>query len=134
MRTAPFIRRVIILWAILSVPALTVFAQQKPDDVIRVSTDLVQTDFMVFDKQGNFIDGLKRDQLVFKVDGKPREISFFDRLIAGSRSEEAQLAAARGAATTGGPAPVPLDRGRTVLFFIDDLTRVACSSNSSSAR
>lgn len=121
MRIAPFIRRVIILWAILSVPASAAFAQQKPDDVVRVSTDLVQTDFMVFDKQGNFVDGLKRDQLVFKVDGKPREISFFDRLMAGSRSEEAQLAAARGAGTAGGPAPVPLDRGRTVLFFIDDL-------------
>jgi VWFA-related protein len=121
MTTSPFIRRVIILWAILNVSAFAAFAQQKPDDVVRVSTDLVQTDFMVFDKQGNFVDGLKRDQLVFKVDGKPREISFFDRLMAGSRSEEAQLAAARGATTTGGPAPVPLDRGRTVLFFIDDL-------------
>ena len=112
MKTAPFIRRVIILWAILSVPALAAFAQQKPDDVVKVSTELVQTDFMVFDKQGNFVDGLKCDQFVFKVDGKPREISFFDRLMAGSRSEEAQLAAARGAVTAGGPAPVPLDRGR----------------------
>jgi VWFA-related protein len=121
MTTAPFIRRVIILWAILTVAGFAAFAQQKPDDVVRVNTTLVQTDFMVFDKQGNFVDGLKRDQFVFKVDGKPREISFFDRLMAGSRSEEAQLAAARGAATPGGPAPVPLDRGRTVLFFIDDL-------------
>jgi VWFA-related protein len=76
---------------------------------------------MVFDKQGNFIDGLKRDQLVLKVEGKPREISFFDRIAAGSRNEEAQLAAARGGTVNGGPAPVPLDRGRTVLFFIDDL-------------
>jgi len=121
MTTAPFIRRVIILWAILTVAGSAAFAQQKPDDVVRVNTTLVQTDFMVFDKQGNFVDGLKRDQFVFKVDGKPREISFFDRLMAGSRSEEAQIAAARGAATPGGPAPVPLDRGRTVFFFVDDL-------------
>ena len=120
MRTAPFIRRV-ITFLIISVPTLTALAQQKPDDVVRVSTELVQTDFMVFDKQGNFVDGLKREQFVFKVDGKPREVSFFDRLTAGSRSEEAQLAAARGDAVPGGPAPVPLDRGRTVLFFIDDL-------------
>lgn len=120
MRTAPLIRRVIIS-LIISVPTLTALAQQKPDDVVKVSTELVQTDFMVFDKQGNFVDNLKRDQFVFKVDGKPREISFFDRLAAGSRSEEAQLAAARGASTPGGPAPVPLDRGRTVLFFVDDL-------------
>ncbi len=28
--------------------------QQQPDDVIRVKTELVQTDVMVFDKQGSF--------------------------------------------------------------------------------
>jgi len=120
MRKAPLIRRVIILWAIISVPAAAAFAQQKPDDVVRVNTELVQTDFMVFDKQGNFVDSLKRDQFAFKVEGKPREVLFFDRIAAGSRSEEAQLAAARGA-NAPGSAPVPMDRGRTVLFFIDDL-------------
>src|SRR5262245_8177523 len=120
MTLAPFIRRVITV-LIISVPTLTALAQQKPDDVVSVNTNLVQTDFMVFDKQGNFVDGLKRDQFVFKVDGKPREVSFFDRIAAGSRSEEAQLAAARGASVPGGPAPVPLDRGRTVIFFVDDL-------------
>jgi VWFA-related protein len=118
MRTARLIHVVILL--IISVPTLTALAQQKPDEVVTVNTSLVQTDFTVFDKQGNFVDGLKRDQFVFKVDGKPREVSFFDRLAAGSRSEEAQLAAARGASVPGGPAPVPLDRGRTVIFFIDD--------------
>src|SRR6266550_3633430 len=107
MRTVPLIQRVIILWTILSVPALAGFAQQKPDEVVRVSTDLVQSDFMVFDKQGNFVDGLKRDQFVLKVEGKPRPISFFDRIAAGSRNEEAQLAAARGNPTnTGVKAPV----------------------------
>src|SRR5215471_11390363 len=115
MRTAPFVRRVII-FLIVSVPTLTALAQQKPDEVVTVNTSLVQTDFMVFDKQGNFVDALKREQFVFKVEGKPREISFFDRITAGSRSEEAQLAAARGAVIPGGPAPVPLDRGRTILF------------------
>lgn len=121
METGVFIQRMIVLLLVGSVTALTAFAQEKPDDVIKISTELVQSDFMVFDKQGNFVDGLKRDQLVFKVEGKPREISFFDRIVAGSRSEEAQLAAARGTTTPGAHAPVPLDRGRTVLFFIDDL-------------
>src|SRR5690349_24330950 len=121
MKKSAFSRCVMALLAACSVPALIAFAQQqKPDDVVRVTTDLVQTDFMVFDKQGNFVDGLKRDQFLFKVEGKPRDVSFFDRITAGSRSEEAQLAAARGAAIPGGPAPVPLDRGRTVIFFVDD--------------
>src|ERR1041385_3402739 len=101
METGAFIQRSIVLLLVGSLAALTTFAQQKPDEVIKVSTDLVQSDFMVFDKQGNFVDGLKRDQLVFKVEGKPREISFFDRIMAGSRSEEEQLAAAPGSPPSG---------------------------------
>src|SRR5207253_2564820 len=42
---------------------------------------------------------------------------------AGSRNEEAQLTAARGNSASGPPTGgvVPLDRGRTIFFFIDDL-------------
>ncbi len=115
--------RVLLLFAGCGVFGLPVHAQQptQNEDVVRVNTELVQTDFMVFDKQGNFIDNLKKDQLVLKIDGKPREITFFDRVTAGSRNEEAQLAAARGKTTTGPVTAVPLDRGRIVLFFVDDL-------------
>ncbi len=94
-------------------------SRQSPD-VVRVDTALVQTDVMVFDRQGGFVDGLKRDQFVLKIDGKPRDISFFERVAAGSRNEEAQLAAARG--NSGGKTgAMPLDRGRTIFFFVDDI-------------
>jgi VWFA-related protein len=103
-------------------------SQTPPDaqgeDVVRVSTDLVQTDVMVFDKQGHFIDNLKPEQFELRVDGKPQTISFFERVVAGSSDEEAQLAAARGGgsgARNSSGAVVPLDRGRTIFFFIDDL-------------
>lgn len=102
------------------------------DEVVRVNTDLVQTDVMVFDKQGNFIDGLKSNQFVLKIDGKPRELQFFDRISAGSRSEDAQLAAARGSsnpAAAGANRPIPLDRGRAVFFFIDDFHLSPTSMN-----
>src|SRR5262245_21705230 len=106
--------------------AATTMAQKpsgRSDDVVRVNTELVQTDFMVFDKQGNFVDGLKGNQFALKVEGKQREITFFDRIAAGSRSEEAQLAAARGNPRSNNlkSGPIPLDRGRTVMFFLDDL-------------
>src|SRR5437899_1914533 len=91
MRTARFVNSIVICIAVCGAAASLTDAQQKPDEVVRVNTDLVQTDFMVFDKQGKFVDGIKRDQLILKVEGKPREISFFDRIAAGSRSEEAQL-------------------------------------------
>ncbi|HEY0077286.1 MAG TPA: VWA domain-containing protein [Pyrinomonadaceae bacterium] len=103
---------------------------QQEEEVVRVSTELVQTDVMVFDKQGRFVDGLKPEQFELQVDGKPQSIAFFERITAGSFSEDAQLAAARGGRlraaterTTGGieSGVRPLDRGRTIIFFVDDL-------------
>ena len=125
MRVRSLPMRVLILSAACCACASLTFAQQgaarQGADVVRVNTSLVQTDVMVFDKQGGFVDGLKRDQFALKVDGKPRDISFFERIVAGSRNEEAQLAAARGNSAGGNNGAAPLDRGRTVFFFIDDL-------------
>jgi VWFA-related protein len=92
------------------------------EEVVRISTQIVQTDVMVFDKSGKFIDGLKPEEFELKVDGRERPISFFDRVQAGTVNEDAQLAAARGLKSeSGGGAVLPLDRGRTVVFFVDDL-------------
>src|SRR5689334_20270728 len=92
----------------------------KPsDDVVRVYTELVQTDVMVFDKQGHFVNNLTRDNFELRIDGKPRPIEGFEMIAAGS-NEESQLAAARGASTINLKRPVPLDRGRIVFFYIDD--------------
>lgn len=96
------------------------------EEVIKVNTNLVQTDVTVFDKQGGFVEGLKREQFVLKINGKPREISFFEQVRAGNRNEDAQIAAARGGAPAVGannerPPTLPLDRGRTIFFFVDDL-------------
>lgn len=93
---------------------------QKQDDVVRVYTELVQTDVMVFDKQGKFVNGLTADNFELRIDGKPRPIQGFEQITAGS-NEESQLAAARGANTVNLKRPAPLDRGRIVFFFIDDL-------------
>ncbi len=89
------------------------------DDVIRVFTELVQTDVMVFDKQGKFVNGLTRDNFELRVDGKIKPLQSFDLITAGS-DEEAQLAAARGSTLVNPKRPVPLDRGRTVFFYVDD--------------
>jgi VWFA-related protein len=117
----------LLLICLLVVTPLT-FAQtpqapQPNDDVVRVFTELVQTDVMVFDKQGHFVNGLTRDNFEIKIDGKVRPIQFFEQIQAGTSNEEAQLAAARGASINTGPNPkkiVPLDRGRTVFFYVDD--------------
>ena len=92
---------------------------KSQDDVVRVYTELVQTDVMVFDRGGRFVDGLTKENFELRIDGKPRPIEAFEKITAGS-DEESQLAAARGATTLNLKRPVPLDRGRIVFFYVDD--------------
>src|SRR5437762_13981493 len=99
-------------WSVTS--AQTTPPRKSQDDVVRVYTELVQTDVMVFDKQGKFVNGLTKDDFELRVDGKPRAIEAFEQITAGS-NEEGQLAAARGTTTLNLKSPVPLDRGRIVF-------------------
>ena len=112
---------VLAAWTITA-PAQQQTPSPKPrpqEDVVRVYTELVQTDVMVFDKQGRFIKDLTRDNFELRIDGKPRAIQGFELITAGS-DEESQLAAARGSTTINIKRPVPLDRGRIVFFYVDD--------------
>jgi hypothetical protein len=76
-------------------------SQTKPapsseqDDVIRVNTELVQTDVMVFDKKGQFVDGLKAEQFALKVDNKSQTISFLDRVTSAKAGAERNQPATR---------------------------------------
>ncbi|MEP6569664.1 MAG: VWA domain-containing protein [Acidobacteriota bacterium] len=97
-------------------------AKAQNDDVLRISAELVQTAITVLDKNGHFVEGLDSGQFELTVDGKPRPISFFERVTAGSAREE-QLAtrAESGPTPTKAPATPPTVRGRTIVFFVDDL-------------
>jgi VWFA-related protein len=107
-------------------PQLAPVAQ---DDVIRVTTELVQTDVSVVDKQGRFVDGLDREKFELRVNGKEQPIVFFEQVQAGS-SKEANILTSR----DGGPPTAPVketttsavegsarERGRTAFLFVDDL-------------
>ena len=94
-----------------------------PDDVIRVFTDVVQTDVMVFNKQGRFVNGLKREDFALRVNGQLQPIEFFDQVSAGSASEEAKLSGRSASSTnssTNSSRPASLDRGRPIFFYVDD--------------
>jgi VWFA-related protein len=99
--------------------------RQDQTEVLRVYTELVQTDVMVFDKQGRFANGLTAADFELRIDGKLKPVEFFEKVTAGSVNEELQLAAARGSSvrptSTGSGSPAPLDRGRPIFFYIDDL-------------
>ena len=102
---------------------------QKPaptnpaDDVIRVNTELVQTDVTVIDKKGHTIRGLKPEQFELRIDSRPQSLTFFEEVLAGSPEEEKQLKAAREgkSATVAPTANSDTDRGHLIFFFVDDV-------------
>ena len=104
---------------LLLVPGFTVASAQE-SEVIRTNTELVQTAVTVLDKKGNFVDGLKRDQFELVVDGKTRQVAFFERIAAGS-TRERELAASGLGVNSSAPLPPATVPGRTIVFFIDDL-------------
>ena len=94
----------------------------QDEDVLQVSTELVQTAVTVVDKKGQFVGGLRREQFEMLLDGKPQPISFFEQVEAGTVAEQRQLAAAAGNAAAPLPAAATAatERGRTVFLFVDD--------------
>ncbi len=91
-------------------------AEPEAQDVIKFDTSLVQTDVSVFDKNGRFVDGLKPEQFVLKIDKTQREISFFERVTAGGMSREREDREFGTGVTSRSEAP-----RRSVIFYVDDL-------------
>src|SRR5215204_678069 len=129
-------KKLIFAFSLSLICALPVFAQQQPKpspdpnvDVVRVDTNLVQSTVNVLDKSGNFVDGLRQEDFQLKVDGKPQTISFFSRITAGTAQERSQLAALKSGVKAPPTFPDTEVRGRTVIFFIDDLHLSGTSVN-----
>lgn len=109
-------------------PAI-VFSQTKPEpsssgtqDVIKFETSLVQTDVMVFDKNGRFVDGLKPEQFQLKINNTPREISFFEMIRSGGFTRQREEAKSAEPNSTRPARPsAPKAPQRSVIFFVDDL-------------
>ena len=117
----------LVLFAVTARTQTQTTPQPKPsptpdqsEDIVKIFTELRQTDVMVFDANGKFVDGLKREDFELRVDSKPVPITFFERVEAGAGNEEAQWLAVRERPT---PAkePIPTTYGRKVLFFVDDI-------------
>src|SRR5688572_16648297 len=124
-------QKIIVLILAISLVITAAFGQeQRPssDDVIRITTELVQTGVVVIDKQGKFVDGLKPEEFVLKVDGKQVTPAFFERVVAGTvREAKLEGTIAKGAAA---PPVAPTGvtyKGRNIVFFIDDLHLSAIS-------
>lgn len=110
--------KTLYLLLLLVISFTVVHAQEA--EIIRTKTELVQTAVTVLDKKGNFVDGLKSYQFELIVDGKPRQVAFFERIATGS-TRERELAARGLGVNTNAPLPPATVPGRTIVFFIDDL-------------
>lgn len=91
-----------------AVVATDVLAQagSEPGDIVRITTELVQTDVTVVDAQGKFVRGLKPEQFELRVDGKPVGVSFVEQVDGFGEAKST-------AATPRAP--------RKVVIFFDDL-------------
>src|SRR5215207_17849 len=112
---------VLISSLLLTSVALSQEPQKPADDVIRITTELVQTGVVVVDKQGRFVEGLKPEQFVLKVDGQPVTPALVEHVIAGTMREEKLETSGANPSTVNATATSPSYRGRTIIFFIDDL-------------
>ena len=104
--------------------------QQAPDEeVVRVSTSLVQVDAVVVDKDGRLVTDLRPEDFRLVEDGKPRsitEFSFVSTAGAANASPESKSSESNPRAVEGSaPAPpaqlAPGRARRTIALLVDDV-------------
>ncbi len=109
--------------------------QQEPDDVIRISSDLVLIDALVVDKDNNQVRDLSPDDFDIFQDGKRQEITSFSYVDGKQRTVTA-------AAPKAGKKSLPVppvsvrgnDLGRVITFVIDDGNCLATMEGLATAR
>lgn len=104
----------------------SVNAQQNQDDVVRITTNLVQLDAVVTDKNGNPVTNLTANDFEVLQDGKPQKLTSVS-FVSYEAQSRAQAAANRKADKNAPVAPpVRLNpgngTGRLLTFVVDDGT------------
>jgi VWFA-related protein len=94
---------------------------QSTDEVVRISTELVQTGVTVFDKKGVFVDGLKKEDFELRVEGRLTSFPIFENIVAGSQRDRQirQVRSGKAKESTVDSSQLSF-RQRTIIFFLDD--------------
>jgi VWFA-related protein len=100
---------------------------RSDEQAIRISTQLVQLDVVVTDKNGGAVRGLTKNDFELYEGGKKQLITFFEFVdaVKGQRSGHDASGAAPGAAPVeqpSGQGPAAADIRRIFAFVVDDLT------------
>lgn len=103
--------------AVLLILCLCAHAQE-PQDVVRISTNLVQVDVMVT-KDGKQVTDLKLEDFEIREDGRVQPITNFAFVSVNSSPTKPAPGATSASTTT--PAPQPYEVKRTVAIVVDDL-------------
>ena len=95
-----------------------------PEDIIRITTNLVQTDVVVTDKNEQIIPDLKLEDFEIYDNGKKQDLKFmeFVSVDTGRRSEGTRPSSLPNSMDQTGPGLLAKDLKRVVAFVIDDLT------------
>jgi len=115
-----------LLLIVLFAFVVSAAAQQTPDDddsVVKISTQVVQVDAVVTDKDGNAAINLKAGDFEVLQDGKPREIisvNYVDLTDPRSRTSVTKLKTGKNVPATPGKTVAPEDAGRILTFVVDD--------------
>ena len=102
-------------------------APQAPDDVdvVKITTNLVQVDAVVTDRNGKHITDLRPEEVEMLEDGKPQPISDFSYIRISRTAQPTAAAPKPNTTPITGPPSRPLRREevqRTIALIIDDLT------------
>jgi VWFA-related protein len=122
-------KRQILLAFVLTFSLLTPLIGQEPTkqgEVVRVTTNLVQIDVVVTDKNGRQVTDLSADDFEVSEDGKKRQVTNFSYIAAGGPSRTDAAATPAGPSKKGAepvlPAQLKRDQvRRTVALVMDDL-------------
>jgi VWFA-related protein len=109
-------------------PSPTPQTPEPDDDVVKITTNLVQVDAVVTDKSGKPITDLTKDEIQIFEDGRPQKITHFSYVVADTSSPAPPKKAATPVDKTAPPVP-PVPRGvvhpeqirRTIALVVDDL-------------
>ena len=98
-------------------------ARDVDDDVVRITTNLVQFDAVVTDREGRLVTDLRPEEFEVLLEGKRQEISNFT-FVGTAPAAVVREAAPRPEKGAPPPPPVPVRPGqvrRTIALVVDDL-------------
>jgi VWFA-related protein len=112
----------------LAISPVFVFAQQptpqKDDDVVKISTDLIQVDVTVTDKSGKVVTGLQQGDFEVFENGDKQKISnfaFASRTSGGAVAGNAAASTGDTSANGNGTAQTMSSVRRTIVIVVDDM-------------